>query len=119
MSQAFRDLLAWQKAIQLTVVVYRLADTFPQSERYQLSQQARAAACSTSANIAEGYGRGSRNEYRHFVGVARGSCCEVESHLATAKALGFGNTELLEQAESLAREVSKLINRLYASLNKA
>jgi four helix bundle protein len=116
MGESFRNLIAWQKSIQLTVAVYKLTDTFPQCERFELCQQSRAASVSVSGNLAEGFGRGSRNEYRHFVGVARGSCCEVESHLATAKALGFGDAQMLARAESMAIEVSKLIHRLYVSL---
>lgn len=70
--KSYRDLLVWQRSIQLSVAVYRLTGGFPREEIYGLASQLRRAAVSVASNIAEGYGRGSKGEYKSFLGIARG-----------------------------------------------
>ena len=109
MVQSFRDLLVWQRSLQLTVVVYRLTQGFPREEIYGLASQIRRASVSIPSNIAEGHGRLSRGEYRQFLGIARGSNFEVQTQLEIARALNMGDGKLVDEAESLSHEVGKMI----------
>ena len=72
MLRSYRDLLVWQKAIELAVLIYRLSEGLPRAEVYGLTSQIRRAGVSVPSNIAEGYGRGSRKEYLQFLYVAQG-----------------------------------------------
>jgi four helix bundle protein len=116
MSQSFRDLLVWQKAMQLTVTIYRLTQGFPREEIYGLTSQIRRAAVSVPSNIAEGQGRLNPAEFRQFLGIARGSICEVQTQLEIARTLQFGKIELLNEAESLSHEVGKMLYSFLESL---
>jgi four helix bundle protein len=116
MGAAFKDLLAWQRAIDLTVAIYRLTESFPASEKFGLSNQLRRAAVSVASNIAEGYGRATRGEYVQFLGHARGSNCEIETQLVIAASLGFGSSHNLATAEKLCADVSRLLRGLMQSL---
>lgn len=116
MGQSFKDLIVWQKAIALTIAVYKLTESFPPSERYGLTDQLRRAAVSIASNIAEGYGRSTRGEYLQFLGHARGSNCEVETQLVIVAALGFGVESNLAIAEKLCADVSRLLRGLMQSL---
>ena len=116
MSQSFRDLQVWQRAMQLCVVIYRLTREFPREEIYGLTGQIRRAAVSVSSNIAEGQGRLNPGEFRQFLGIARGSICELQTQLEIARALQFGKPELLNEAESLSHEVGKMIYSFLDSL---
>jgi four helix bundle protein len=118
MSQSFRDLLVWQKAMQLTVAIYRLTQGFPREEIYGLTSQIRRAAVSVPSNIAEGQGRLNSAEFRQFLGIARGSICEVQTQLGIARALQFGKPELLDDAESLSHEVGKMLYSFLESLKE-
>jgi four helix bundle protein len=116
MVQSFRDLLVWQRAIQLSVAIYRLTKDFPREELYGLSSQIRRAAVSVPSNIAEGHGRLGTGEYRQFLGIARGSNFELQTQLEIARALGFGDSKLLDEAEGLSHEVGKMIHGILESL---
>ncbi len=109
MAESFQDLIVWQRAIQLSVTLYRLISQFPQDERFGLTNQLRRAGVSVVSNIAEGYGRTSTGEYKHFLGIARGSLNEVKTQLVISRELRFGNPEALNDADGLAEEVSKLL----------
>ncbi|MDR3726413.1 MAG: four helix bundle protein [Terracidiphilus sp.] len=113
MAHSFRDLVVWQRAMQLTVAIYRLTKEFPREEIYGLTSQIRRAAVSVPSNIAEGHGRLNTGEYRQFLGVARGSNFEMQTQLEIARALEIGNSKLLDEAEGLSHEVGKM---LYATL---
>jgi four helix bundle protein len=88
--QSFRELVVWQSAIQLAVAVYKLSGGFPRDEAYGLTTQIRRASVSIASNIAEGQGRATTGEFRHFLGNARGSNSEVQTHLVPARELGLG-----------------------------
>jgi four helix bundle protein len=117
MVQSFRDLLVWQRSIQLTVAIYRLSQSFPREEVYGLTSQIRRSAVSIPSNIAEGQGRLNTGEFRQFLGVARGSNCELQTQLEIARALGFGDIQQIEVAEGLSSEVGKMINSILKTLN--
>jgi four helix bundle protein len=84
------DLVVWQRAIDLTVCVYRLTQDFPRNEMYGLVSQLRRASVSVASNIAEGRGRLSVPEFRQFLGIALGSTFEVKTQLIVAKRLQMG-----------------------------
>jgi four helix bundle protein len=111
--RSHRDLVVWQKAMDLAVAVYELARAFPRSEQYGLVSQITRAAVSVPANIAEGNGRrGSRREYSHFLGTARGSLMETETHIMLALRLGYVTDEDATRAFALIDEVSRMITTM-------
>ena len=118
MGDSFRDLVVWQRAIQLTVQVYKLTASFPASEQFGLTNQLRRASVSVASNIAEGYGRSTKGEYLQFLGHARGSKCEVETQLVISTALGFGSKKELKLAEDLADEVGRMLVTTMRTLRK-
>jgi four helix bundle protein len=79
LGESFKYLLVWQRSIQMTVAIYELTAPFPPDERFGLTTQSRRAAVSVSSNVAEGYRRSSRGEHLHFLGIARGFNCEVQT----------------------------------------
>ena len=119
MANSYRELIAWQRALDLSVQVYSLTSCFPREEIYGLTSQMRRAAVSIPSNIAEGYGRNSSSEYRHFLGIARGSTLELTTQLAIAKRLGLAKPEPLERVELLAEEVGKIIWAIRKKLDTA
>lgn len=116
MGQSFKDLVVWQRSVELTVDIYKLTSTFPDSERFGLTNQMRRAAVSIASNIAEGYGRATKGEYVQFLGHARGSCSELETQLVITKKLKFGLPENLDSAESLCSDVGRLLGALMKSI---
>ena len=118
MAESFRDLHVWKRAIQMTVAVYRLTATFPRDEQFGLTSQLRSASVSVASNIAEGYGRNSRGEYKHFLGMARGSNSEVETQLVISEELGLGGAEQLSTAAQLNEEVGKMLRSILGKLSE-
>jgi four helix bundle protein len=116
MAQSFRELIVWQRAIQLAVTIYRLTKDFPREELYGLTSQIRRAAVSIPSNIAEGQGRQSTGEFKNFIGIARGSNFELQTQLEIARALKMGDAKLLEETESLSHEVGKMLYGMLESL---
>lgn len=95
--------------MELTVTVYDLTRTFPKEEIYGLTSQLRRASVSIASNIAEGRGRGSDGEFRQFLNIAQGSTYEVQTQLLVARRLKIGDQALLDQAEALCIETSKML----------
>jgi four helix bundle protein len=116
MGDSFRDLVIWQRSIQMSVAIYKLTSVFPKEEMYGLTNQLRRAGVSVARNIAEGYARSSRGEYRQFLGMARGSNSEVQTQLVIARELGFGSPESLDVAEGLSSEVGKMMAAILRNL---
>jgi four helix bundle protein len=114
--RSYRDLVAWQKAIQLVLEVYRLTQCFPKVETYGLVSQLRRAAVSIPSNIAEGQARMSTGEFRQFLGHARGSLTEVETQIIIAQQLSYPESDAAEDILNRAAEVGKVLNGLIASL---
>ncbi len=117
--QSFRDLQVWQRSMQLTVAIYQLTQAFPREEVYGLTSQIRRSAVSIASNIAEGQGRLNTGEFRQFLGVARGSNCELQTQLEIARALKFGDPRQIDEAESLSHEVGKMLFVMLNSLKTA
>jgi four helix bundle protein len=118
MAQRLEDIKVWQRAIQLSVAVYRLTESFPKQEMYGLSSQLQRAAVSVASNIAEGRGRLSRGEFRQFLGMAQGSNHEVQTQLFIAKELGIGKTEQLHKAQELNAEVGRMLTAFIATVSQ-
>jgi four helix bundle protein len=116
MAQSYRDLVVWQRSMALTVAVYRLTQDFPREEQYGLTSQIRRSVVSVPSNIAEGQGRLGPGEFRQFLGIARGSNCEVQTQLEIARSLNFGNPELIDEAEALSNEIRKMLFALLDSI---
>ena len=114
--ECYRDLIVWQKAMDLVVVCYDVTKEFPTNETYGLTSQLKRAVVSIPANIAEGHGRHGLGEYIHFLGIAQGSLRETETHLLIAKRLNFISSDKLRRALSLSTEISKMISGLTRSL---
>ena len=112
MTQTYRDLIAWQKAMALVTEVYQVTRTFPKDELYGLTSQLRRSAVSVPSNLAEGHGRNSRKEFHQFVGQARGSLVEVETQLEIAMNLGYLRKDVAVALLDKASEVGRVVNGL-------
>jgi four helix bundle protein len=107
--RSFRDLIAWQKAMELCEQVYTLSQAFPAEERFGLTAQLRRAAVSVPSNIAEGYGRGQTRDYLRFLKVARGSLFEVQTQLLLAVRLKLASADSAGRCLDLAGDVDRII----------
>jgi four helix bundle protein len=101
--------------MELTLAVYKLSQLFPREEAFGLTSQLRRSAISIPSNVAEGHGRMNPREFRHFLLIARGSNCELQTQLEVAGALRIGDPESLNKAQGLSHEVE---NMLFALLGK-
>lgn len=121
MPQDFHDLTVWQRAIDLTVVIYKLTQKFPKEETFGLVSQLRRASVSVASNIAEGRGRLNPAEFRQFLGIALGSTFEIQTQLLVARKLQMRNDKAIDEAAALGNEVSKMltafINKLGSKAN--
>ena len=117
--KSHRDLIVWQKAMDLVVSVYRATEVFPKTETYGLRSQIRRAVTSIPANIAEGQGRRFTKEFLYFLANARGSLWELDTHLEAATRLGFlemdSHTELRTQMDEVGRILGGLIRSVNSS----
>src|SRR5438034_6757394 len=118
MIKDYKDLVVWQKAMELVTAIYQATQTFPKEELYGLTSQIRRAAVSIPSNIAEGQGRLSRGEFRQFLGQARGSLSEVETQVSIATRLHYLNENQTEQLLDRCSSVGKVLNGLLNSLKK-
>jgi four helix bundle protein len=107
-----RDLIAWQKAMDLVTDIYRITKDFPREEMFGLTRQIRRAAVSVPSNLAEGHGRTSRKEFHPFVANARGSLVEVETQIEIAQRLGYLSQKESVRVLGLANEVGRIVNGL-------
>ena len=114
--RSYRDLTVWNTAVQLTLEVYHITESFPQSERFGLTSQLRRAAVSIPSNIAEGHARSTRGEYRNFLSAARGSTIEVEVQLYLAEQIGYVQSPVLIKARSYCDSISRMISGLKRTL---
>lgn len=109
MAKGYQDIIVWQRAVELSVATYKLTATFPREELYGLTSQLRRAAVSIASNIAEGWGRQSSKDLRHFLCISRGSTYELQTQLTIAQRLNFGDPAAFADVDRLANEVSKML----------
>lgn len=116
---SFTDLKAWQEGHKLSLMIYKITDVFPDSERYSLTSQLRRAASSVTSNIAEGSGRTSNKDKEHFYTMASGSLYELKSQLILAKDLQYINSEDFQLIAEQANTAHKLLHGLLKAHKKA
>ena len=116
MAQHYKDLIVWQKVMQLVNAVYDATDAFPKREIYSLTDQIRRAAVSIPSNIAEGQAHYSNREFLHFLRHSRGSLAELETQILIAQMRNYlpesQAVEVLKRADEVSRILSGLINSL-------
>ncbi len=116
--RSYKDLLVWQKAMDVAASTYELTRSYPRDELFGLTSQSRRAASSVPANIAEGYGRDSRPTFIQFLRIAQGSLKELETHLLLAERVevvqATKTRRLLEDLDELGRMLRGLISALRA-----
>lgn len=105
----FEQLHVWQKAADLAKIIYDITKSFPDSERFALTDQIQRSAVSVSANIAEGFGRNSTADKLHFYTIAHGSLLETKSHLLIAARIGYVDTEALAEILPVITDTKRLI----------
>lgn len=110
--RSYKDLIVWQKSVDLCVLVYRVTERFPKSEVYGLTSQIRRACVAISSNIAEGQMRGHKQEYVQFLRIAFGSAGELETQLLIGKRIGFLSEKDFVSLTILLSEVLRMLNRL-------
>jgi four helix bundle protein len=116
MVRTFRDLVVWQKAIDLVTEIYRVTQKFPKEEIFGLVSQLRRAAVSVPSNIAEGQGRLMEKEFRQFLRNARGSLSELETQILIAQNLGYLDEPDFKNLSSMIAEVGRVLNGLLSSV---
>src|SRR5271165_2505080 len=113
---SYRDLVAWQKAVELVTEIYSATSQFPREEMFGLTSQLRRCAVSVPSNIAEGQGRATKGEFIQFLSHARGSLFELETQLLIAGNLGYLAREIRKRLAFQAEEVARILNGLLTSL---
>lgn len=109
---SYKDLIVWQKSIQLCIDIYKETETFPKHELYGLTSQLRRSVVAISSNIAEGQRRGHKNEYIQFLRIAYGSSAELETQLIISNKVGYLNDIKYEKLNRLLLEILKMLNKL-------
>lgn len=112
----FKELIVWQKSINLITEIYRITEKFPSNKIYGLTSQLRRASVSVPSNIAEGNTRRSKADYLQFLRIARGSCSEIETQNIISKNPGFINGNIFKTLNFNIIEISNMINGLINSL---
>ena len=115
----YRDLTVWQRAVNLANEPYDITDSWPKSEQFGMTSQARRAAVSIAANIAEGQGRTGRKEFKHHLSIAYGSLCELETIVHLAQRRSYCDVGTEERFQFLSGEVARLLKGLMKSLDAA
>jgi four helix bundle protein len=110
--QTVRDLMVWQKSMDLVEACYKFSATLPADERFGLVSQIRRAATSVPANIAEGFGRWNTREFGRFLAIACGSVRELETHVIIAQRLGFASAASAEQVLRATDELARMLFRM-------
>ncbi|MBI4656896.1 MAG: four helix bundle protein [Elusimicrobia bacterium] len=117
--ERFEDIIAWQKARELTLTIYKLSENGILKKDFDLKSQMRRAAISVMANIAEGYGRKTDKEFANFLNIAHGSLAELQSHLYLAVDLKYVDKENFDKLYKLADETSRLLSKFAKYLSSS
>lgn len=116
MPSSYRELIVWQRSMDLVTKIYKVTESFPKQEMCGLTSQMRRAAVSVPSNIAEGQGRKSRREFVQFLSLAKGSLVELETQVQIGKNLGFIKEAQLQELFRETQEVGRLLTGLKRSL---
>lgn len=114
--KSYKELLVWQKSIELVKEIYLQTELFPADEKFGLTSQIRRFVISIPSNIAEGWGRMSRKNYIQFLRISRGSLFELETQIIISKELKYCTDS--ENIDSLITEISKMLNSLIKKLEE-
>lgn len=112
MVKHYRDLLVWQKAMELAETCYDLTKSFPKEEMFCMVSQIRRAAISVPSNIAEGFGRGNDKEFSNYLRIARGSLSELETQLLLCKQVGLIKSDQLKSVMAISDETGRILRGL-------
>lgn len=113
---SYKDLIAWQKGIELTTDIYKMLGQFPKEEKFGLISQISRSCTSIPANIAEGWGRDSDQNFIYYLKIAKGSLYELETHLIISKNINYIAEKTLKDLQIKIEEISKIINGLIKSI---
>lgn len=116
--KSYKELIVWQKSVELVEQIFLLTNLFPKSELFGITSQMRRAAVSIPSNIAEGYGRKSTKSYTQFYSIAYGSALELETQLIISKKLKLAPEKEFQKADDLLTEVSKMLNSMISKFKK-
>ena len=119
MARHYRELIAWQKAMDLAALAYQVSRMLPVDERFGLCTQMQRASVSVAANIAEGHERRSSKEYRRFLSIASASLAELETHLLLAQRIGYVDADAVLEPLTLAGEVGRIIRGIERAVHRA
>ena len=114
--KSYRELIVWQKSMELNKIVYMHTASFPKEEVFGLTSQMRRASVSVSSNIAEGQARNSTGEFIHFLGIAKGSLAELETLVILSQDLKYMKKENATNLLNLSAEINKMLHGLVKSL---
>ncbi|MBO2526183.1 MAG: four helix bundle protein [Bacteroidales bacterium] len=114
--KTYRDLIVWQKAMEMTVMLYPIASKLPKEETFALCSQMRRAAVSIPSNIAEGFGRNSKKEYLQFLYIAYGSVCELETQLMLCVRIEYLTEIEIQPLMDILTEIGKMITTITKKL---
>lgn len=115
-AKSFRDLIVWQKSIDLVVEVYQLIKRLPKEEIYSLSNQMRRSSVSIPSNIAEGQQRKTTKEFVNFLSIAKGSNAELQTQLIICVRLGYLTDAQIKPTMTLSEEISKMLTKICETL---
>ena len=116
MNRTYRDLVVWQKSMELVSEIYRITTDFPKTEIYGITSQMRRAAISIPSNLAEGQARYHPRDFLRFIGHARGSLVELETQIMISNDLGYCSAETRDNLLSRTAHIGALMNRLYSAV---
>jgi four helix bundle protein len=114
--RCFEDLVVWQKALKVSKMVFILSASGPLSREYSLKDQLRRSSLSVISNIAEGFGRHGKNDFRHFLSIANGSANELRAQLHLARELRYLSSKEANNLVDLCAEISRMIKGLRNSI---
>lgn len=116
MIRSFKDLIVWQKAMEMASMTYSLTKNLPKEELFSLTNQMRRAAVSIPSNIAEGYGRNSAKEYLQFLAIAKGSLCELETQFLLCVHINYMTEQEIQPILDLLTEIGKMLMSIMKKL---
>ena len=114
--KTYREMIVWQKSVDLVTMIYFKTRSFPNEELYGLTNQIRRAAISIPSNIAEGFGRNSKNDFKRFLQIAMGSIFELQTQLEIAKNLQFLSDDNYKKVFDATREIEAMLTSLIRKL---
>ena len=116
--KSYRELIVWQKGVELSVSIYALTQSFPKEETFGLSLQIRRSAISIPSNIAEGFGRSSQTDFARFLKIASGSLYELQTQLEICRRIKYISDEQFEELWDLSIEIEKMLSSLISKIQR-